>query len=66
MKLRREGAYRVCVDPSDTVYGHYVWVIRSPDGRCLARSPYAFATKAAARLARECFKPAVLGQRWPV
>lgn len=49
----------VAVVPSTTSAGCYGWVIHSLDGQCLAHSPYAFATKAAARLSGECWKVTV-------
>jgi hypothetical protein len=50
----------VAVVPSTTSAGCYGWVIRSLDGQCLAHPPYAFATKAAARLSGECWKHAMI------
>jgi hypothetical protein len=50
----------VAVYRSETDVNCYRWAIHSPDGRCLARSPYAFATKAAARLSGKCWKEAII------
>jgi hypothetical protein len=46
----------VAVVPSTTSAGCYDWIIHSPDGQCLAHSPYAFATTKAARLSGERWK----------
>lgn len=56
MRWRQDRDIRVFIVPSDMPSGCYHWIIRSPDGRCLMRSPYTFATKAAARLSGECWK----------
>lgn len=56
MRLIPDEACSVAVIPSATSVGCYGWVIHSPDGQCLACSPYAFATRAAARLSGECWK----------
>ncbi|MEE7505164.1 hypothetical protein MMR14E_18995 [Methylobacterium mesophilicum] len=53
-------SYSVAVVPSDRDPRCYDWIIRSPDGRCVARSSYAFATRPAARLAGECSLHAVI------
>lgn len=56
MRRRQDLHCKVCVVPSDAVTGCYDWIIRASDGRRLASSPYAFATKAAARLSGECWR----------
>ncbi|MHB2207112.1 response regulator [Methylobacterium sp. CM6257] len=46
---------RILVLPSAVEPGCYRWVIRNLDGTCLARSPCAFASRAAARLSASCW-----------
>ena len=55
--------YSVAVVPSETDPGCYDWVIHAQDGSCVARSPYALATEAAARLSGESWRREVESER---
>ena len=60
MRWSQDLGCRVCIVPSDASTGCYEWIIRSRDGRCIASSPYAFATEAAARLSGECWRQEIV------
>lgn len=52
----REQGCSITIVPSETDAGCFRWIIHAPDGRRLMHSPYAFASKAAARLSGECWR----------